>query len=111
MKKFLFVVSFSILFQSCYSYKSIDYNNIEIEKKQKFEIKGVGGTYSEGRLVSKNEKTIVLENKEQTQTISIEEIYDVKVRKFSFLKTAGLVVGVPIVAYIGLFIVAIIFLI
>jgi hypothetical protein len=111
MKKFLFLVSFSILFQSCYSYKSIDYNNIEIEKKQKFEIKGVGGTYSEGRLVSKNEKTIVLENKEQTQTISIEEIYDVKVRKFSFLKTAGLVVGVPIVAYIGLFIVAIIFLI
>jgi hypothetical protein len=95
MKKLLFLLSFSILFQSCYSYKSIDYKNIETEKKQKFEIKGAGGTYSEGRLVSKNEKTIVLENKERTQTIPIEDIYDVKVRKFSFLKTIGLAIVTP----------------
>ena len=95
MKKLLFLLSFSILFQSCYSYKSIDYNNIEIEKKQKFKIKGVGGTYSEGRLVSKNEKTMVLENKGQTQTISKEEIYEVKVRNFSFLKTLGLTIATP----------------
>ena len=108
MKKLLFLLSFSILFQSCYSYKSIDYNNIETNKNQKFEIKGVGGTYSEGRLVSKNEKTMVLENKGQTQTISKEEIYEVKVRNFSFLKTLGLTVLIPIAVYIGLAIVAII---
>jgi hypothetical protein len=111
MKKLLFLLSFSILFQSCYSYKSIDYNNIETEKKQKFEIKGAEGTYSEGRLVSKNEKTIVIENKGQTQTISKEEIYDIKVREFSILKSAGLTVLIPIAAYVGFAIFAIIFLI
>jgi hypothetical protein len=111
MKKLLFLLSISILFQSCYSYKSIDYNNIETEKKQKFEIKGAEGTYSEGRLVSKNEKTIVLENKGQTQTISKEEIYDIKVREFSILKSAGLTVLIPIAAYVGFAIFAIIFLI
>jgi hypothetical protein len=102
MKKLLFLLSISILFQSCYSYKSIDYNNIETEKKQKFEIKGAEGTYSEGRLVSKNEKTIVIENKGQTQTISKEEIYDIKVREFSFLKAAGLTVLIPFAVIFGL---------
>jgi hypothetical protein len=111
MRKLLFLLSISILFQSCYSYKSIDYKNIETEKKQKFEIKGAEGTYSEGRLVSKNEKTIVLENKGQTQTISKEEIYDIKVREFSILKSAGLTVLIPIAAYVGFAIFAIIFLI
>ena len=51
---------------------------------------------------------MVLENKGQTQTISKEEIYEVKVRNFSFLKTLGLTVLIPIAAYIGLAIVAII---
>jgi hypothetical protein len=96
MKKLFFLLSFSILFQNCFSYKSIDYNDIETTKKNKFEIKGVGGTFTEGRLVSKNEKAMVLENKGQTQTISKEKIYEVKVRKFSFLNTVKLI-GVSIV--------------
>ncbi len=36
---------------------------------------------------------MILENKEGQQTISIDEIYDVKVRKFSFLKSAGIIAG------------------
>jgi|TARA_B110000240_G_scaffold83457_1_gene95080 hypothetical protein len=93
MKKFIFLVSISILFQSCFSYKTIDYNNIAIDKKQKIVVKGVGGKFIKGQLVSKNDKTMILENKEGQQTISIDEIYDVKVRKFSFLKSAGIIVG------------------
>ena len=34
---------------------------------------------------------MILENKEGQQTFSIDEIYDVKVREFSFLKSAGLI--------------------
>jgi hypothetical protein len=83
MKKLFFLLSISMLFQSCFSYKSIDYNNIAIEKKQMFEVKGVGGTYIEGRLVSKNEKTMILENNGRLQPIPVEEIYEVKVREFS----------------------------
>jgi len=90
MKKFIFLLSFSILFQSCFSYKTVDYNNIAIEKKQKFEVSGVGGKNIKGRLVSKNEQLMILENKGQLQEMPVSEIYEVKVRKFSILKSAGL---------------------
>ena len=66
---------------------------MQSKKKQKFEVKGVKGKYIKGRLVSKNEQTMTLETKVGQQTIAVEEIYDVKVRKFSFLKSAGVIVG------------------
>ena len=109
MKKLLFL--FSVLFQSCYSYKSIDYNNIEIDKKQKLEVLMLNKTSMKGQLVSKNEKTIILQTKDGQGAIPMEEVYNVKVREFSLLKTAGLTVLIPIAAYVGFAIVAIIFLI
>ena len=59
-------------------------------------------TSMKGQLVSKNEKTIILKTKDGQGTIPLEEIYNVKVREFSILKSTGLVVGLPIVTYIGL---------
>ena len=90
MKNFIFLFSFSILFQSCFSYKTVDYNNIAIEKKQKFEVSGLGGKNIKGRLVSKNEQLMILENNGQLQEMPVSEIYEVKVRKFSILKSTGL---------------------
>ena len=90
MKKFIFLLSFLFLFQSCFSYKTVDYNNIAIEKKQKFEVSGVGGKNIKGRLVSKNEQLMILENNGQLQEMPVSEIYEVKVRKFSILKSTGL---------------------
>ena len=92
MKNLALLLSFSILFQSCYSYKSVDYNSIPIEKKQKVEVEGVAGTYNKGTLVSKDETTMVLEHKGGTQTILAKDIYEVKVRTSSILKTAGLII-------------------
>ena len=91
MKKLslLLLLLLSILFQSCYSYKTVDYNKIAIEKKQNFEVLGVGGTNIKGRLVSKNEQLMILENNGQLQEISVDEIYEVKVRKMSIWKTVG----------------------
>ena len=60
MKKFIFLFLFSILFQSCFSYKTVDFNNIAIEKKQNFELEKLDSSELTGRLVSKNEKIIVL---------------------------------------------------
>jgi len=54
MKNFSSLLLILILFQSCFSYKTVDFNTIPIEKKQKVEVKGVGGTYIKGTLVSKN---------------------------------------------------------
>jgi hypothetical protein len=110
MKKLLFLLSFSILFQSCYSYKSIDYNNIETDKEQKFEVLMLNKTSMKGQLVSKNEKTMILELKDGQGAIPVEQIYAVKVRKFSLLKTAGLTVLIPIAAYVGLAIIVLILL-
>ena len=51
---------------------------------------------------------MTLENKEGLQTIPVKEIYDVKVRKFSFLKSAGVIVGgwftivILLIGFIGL---------
>ena len=47
----LVIIVFLILFQSCFSYKTVDYNTIAAEKNQKFEVLGVGGKTIKGRLV------------------------------------------------------------
>ena len=99
MKKILFLLSFSILFQSCYSYKSIDYSTIEIDKKQKLEVLMLNKTIIKGQLVSKNEKTIIIQTKDGQGAIPIEEVYNVKVKEFSLLKTAAIPLLIPIAAY------------
>ena len=110
MKKLIFLLSISILFQSCFSYKSIDYNDIETDKKQKLEVLMLNKRSMKGQLVSKNEKTIILQTKDGQGAIPIEEIYAVKVREFSLLKSAGLTVGIPIAAFAVLLIFVIIVL-
>jgi len=99
-------LSISILFQSCFSYKSVNYNDIAIEKKPKVEVKGVGGTNSKGRLVSRNEQALILEINGALQKIPVSEIYEVNIRKFSFLKSSGVILGTLLVvaclAVIGL---------
>ena len=95
MKNFSLLLLLSILFQSCFSYKTVDYNNIAIDKKQKVEVLMLNKTSVKGQLVSKNEKTIILETKDGQGTIPLEEIYDVQVRKFAFLKTLGFSIVSP----------------
>ena len=94
MKKLSLLLSFLILFQSCFSYQAVDYNSIQIEKKQKVKVKGIGGINIKGTLVSKNEQTLTIDTNGQLQEISVDEINEVKVRKFSILKTA---VNIPII--------------
>jgi hypothetical protein len=89
MKKLSLLLISLIFFQSCFSYKTVDYNRIPIEKKQKVEVKGIGGINIKGTLVSKNEQTLILDTNGQLQEISVDEINEVKVRKFSIWKTAG----------------------
>ena len=79
--------------RSCFSYKSVDFNDIKNEKKQKFEVFKIDKTNIKGRLVSIDENVMILENRKGNQTINENEIYDVKVRKFSILKLATGIVG------------------
>ena len=50
-------------------------------------------TNIKGRLVSIDENVMILQNRNGNQTINENEIYDVKVRKFSILKLATGIVG------------------
>ena len=93
MKKLLILLLFSFLFQSCFSYKSVNFNDIKNEKKQKYEVLKKNKTNIKGRLVSIDENVMILENRNGNQTINENEIYDVKVRKFSILKLATGIVG------------------
>ena len=93
MKKLLLLLLFSFLFQSCFTYKSVNFNDIKNEKKQKFEVSKLDKTNIKGRLVSIDENVMVLENRNGNQTINENEIYDVRVRKFSIIKLATGIVG------------------
>ena len=93
MKKLILLLLFSFLFQSCFSYKSVNFNDIKNEKKQKFEVSKLDKTNIKGRLVSIDENEMILENRNGNQTINENEIYDVKVRKFSILKLATGIIG------------------
>ena len=106
MKNFSSLLLILILFQSCFSYKTVDFNSIPIEKKQKVEVKGVGGTYIKGTLVSKNEQILTLNNNGQLQKIPFSEIYEVKVRKFSILKSSG-VLAISVTAVLSAIFIAI----
>tara|TARA_B100000767_G_scaffold275331_1_gene311768 strand:- start:3015 stop:3338 length:324 start_codon:yes stop_codon:yes gene_type:complete len=97
MKKLIILLLFTILFQSCFSYKTVNFDDISNEKKQKFEVDKLDRKIVKGRLISKNEETIILENNGEFQTILKDEIFEVKVRKLSYLKSlrlSGIVLGI-----------------
>ena len=59
MRKIVYLFAFSILFQSCFSYKTVEYNNIDTEKKQTLRIKKNDRTKINGKLVSKDDNKII----------------------------------------------------
>lgn len=89
MRNLFILLSFLILFQSCFSYKSVNYDNISNDKKQKIQVEMLDRSKFNGQLVSKDDKTIILENNGSTQTILKKDVYEVRVVKFSILKTLG----------------------
>ena len=98
MKNFIFLLFFCVLFQSCYSYKAKGYNNYN-EKNQKIQIVTLSKSIIRGQLVSKKENEILIVSNKNGQILTIphSEIESFDVRKFSFLKTLGLVglIGAP----------------
>ena len=101
MRKIIFLLLISVLIQSCSSYKSVEFNNIVVEKKRKFEIEKLDSSKLTGRLISKNENSIIIENNRGLQTIQKKEIQELKVKKFSVLKTATGIVSTYFFILIG----------
>lgn len=98
MKKIVFLLSFIFLLQSCFSYKTIN-SKSEIKENKKIKIVKIDNHIIKGKIVSKNEKeiTIISSNKRQPLTIPISEVKNLKIKKFSYLKTLSLGVSFIII--------------
>ena len=87
MKNLFILLSFLILFQSCFTYKTVNYDEILNDNKKKLEVEMLDRTKFSGQLVAADEITMTLENNGIKQTIIKKDIYEVKIKKFSILKT------------------------
>ena len=88
MKKIIYIFAFSTLFQSCFSYKTVEYNNIDTEKKQTLIIKKDDRTKIKGKLVSKDDNKIIISKSGENQTVMQQNIEEIRVKKFSIIRTA-----------------------
>ena len=88
MNKVILLFLLSFLFQSCFSYKSVNFNDIKNEKKQKIIIETIYKENIKGKLIYIDEKQITLKKSGELKSFSKEEIRNVSVRKFSISKTA-----------------------
>ena len=88
MKKIIYIFAFSVLFQSCFSYKTIEYNNIDTQKKQTLIIKKDDRVKIKGKLVSKDDSKIIISKSGENQTVLQENIDEIRVKKFSIIRTA-----------------------
>ena len=88
MKKIIYIFAFSILFQSCFSYRAVEYNNIDTEKKQTLRIQKDDRTKIKGKLVSKDDNKIIISKSGENQTVLQENIEEIRVKKFSIIRTA-----------------------
>ena len=87
IKNVAVTLSFLILFQSCFSYRTVNYSEISNDKKQKVEIETLDRTKFSGQLVSTDDKSITLENNGIEQKVLMNDIYEIKIKKFSIFKS------------------------
>ena len=80
-------LSFLILFQSCFSYRAVNYSEISNDKKQKVEVEMLDRAKFSGQLVSIDDKSITLENNGIEQKVLKNDIYEIKIKKLSVFKS------------------------
>ena len=97
MKKFLLLMSFSILLQSCFSYKAVDYKRNAIKISQDVKVQTNNQESYKGRFVSVNEDEISIISNTNGQQLAIPHtsILYVGTKSFSALKTVGVIVLSP----------------
>ena len=96
MKKFLLLMSLSILLQSCFSYNTKNYKKgYAIQVSQEVKVQTNNQESYKGRFVSVNEDEISIISNTNGQQIAIPHasILYVGTKSFSALKTLGLTAG------------------
>lgn len=95
------ILILSLLLQSCYTYKTIDPNKTHLTEGKKYKIK-VDNKVQKANLVSLNDSTATFKTGNKNIQIAEKEIGEIKIRKFSILKTASLVTGIALGIIIGI---------
>ena len=93
MKKLIILLFIAVVFQGCFSYKTVNYSQISNDKKQKIIVETIYKENIKGKLISIDEKQITLKKSGELKMINKEDIRFLSVRKFSVSKTAEVVVG------------------
>jgi hypothetical protein len=88
--KIIIFVLISTLLQGCYSYKSIDLKNLSLTEGKEYKINR-DGNFFKAKLVDSNDTLIKIKIDGKEKQIPIAEIKEIKEKKFSILKTVGLV--------------------
>tara|TARA_R110001606_G_scaffold240541_1_gene388661 strand:- start:68 stop:400 length:333 start_codon:yes stop_codon:yes gene_type:complete len=106
MKNKIYFLSILILFQSCYSYKTIDIRNYETEKPKKVKINLKDSQRIKGEFIDFNNDKIIVKKITGTLEIPISEIEKIKKGEPDWLKsfalTYGIFMGVLIYGFIEL---------
>tara|TARA_B100001063_G_C16373296_1_gene361808 strand:- start:234 stop:572 length:339 start_codon:yes stop_codon:yes gene_type:complete len=93
MKKLILLLFIPLVFQGCFSYKTVNYSQIANDKKQRIIVETIDKVNIKGKLVSIDEEQIALKKSGKLKTVNKENIRDLRVRKFSISKTAGGIIG------------------
>tara|TARA_B110000977_G_scaffold126507_1_gene161757 strand:+ start:703 stop:1041 length:339 start_codon:yes stop_codon:yes gene_type:complete len=99
MKKFLLLMSLSILLQSCFSYTALDYKRYAIQRTQEVKVQTNNQESYKGRFVSVNENEISIISKTNGQQLKIPHanVANVHTRALSVPKTVAFITLTPIV--------------
>lgn len=86
MRKIIAIISISLLFQSCFSYKAVENKSSEYEVGKHYKIQHDNKT-KKVTIVSKTDSLLVVNHKFQEEAIGIDQIEKIQRRKFSYFKT------------------------
>lgn len=82
------------MFQSCFTYRDITYNNLKNGEKVTIKIEKQDRSKIKGQIISINDEVIILKSKGNLKSISLDEIFGVQKRNFSLLKTGSVFTGI-----------------
>ena len=100
MKKFLLLMSLSILLQSCFSYtRALDFNAGEVQVNQEVKIYKNNGAERKGMVLSASEDqiAIIYSKTKQVLKIPVKDISGVQAKEFSVVKSLAIPTGIFLV--------------
>ena len=107
MKKFLLLMSLSILLQSCFSYtRALDFNAGEVQVNQDVKIYKNNGTERKGKVLSVNEDqiAIIYSKTKQVLKIPVKDISGVQGSELSVAKSfvipSAIMLAIPLVFFL-----------